>query len=192
MVIDPATGEGKKSDETAIVVVGFDAPTGYAFVLEAWAARILQTKLIDVIFDFAEKWNVPVVSPEDVSYQKTLKQFLRQVMRDRGAKFTVKPVRPEKNMGKGTRIEALEPFVRAGQICVRLPKMRKLVKEADTVVISRGRVQGRSPNLLDALAYHVPDWTKKGPMRDTDDIEWWESNRKERPQLRAYGLACAT
>ena len=192
MVVDPATGEGKKTDETAVNITGFDPVTGFAFVLEDWAARILQTKLIDVIFELAEKWNVPVVRPEDVSYQKTLKQFLRQEMRERGAKFSVRPVKPFKNASKGTRIEALEPFIRAGQVFVRLPEHRKLVKEADDVVIVRGKVQGKSPNRLDAFAYQVEMFTKRGPNINKPDVEWWDSNRKERPQMRAYGLACAT
>jgi hypothetical protein len=192
MIIDPATGEGKKSDETAINVTGFDAVTGIAFVLEDWAARVLQTKLIDIIFEFAAKWNVPVVRPEDVSYQKTLKQFLRQEMRERGARFHVKPVKPFKNASKGTRIEALEPFVRAGQVYVRWPDHKPLVDEADKVVIVRGKVQGRSPNRLDAFAYQVEIFTKKAPEVEQEEISFWDATRKEQPQRRAYGLACAT
>jgi hypothetical protein len=192
MIIDPATGEGKKTDETAINITGFDSVTGFAFVLEDWAARVLQTKLCDIIFELAEKWNVPVVSPEDVSYQKTLKQFLGQQMRDRKARFAIRPVKPWRNESKGSRIEALEPFVRAGQVFVRWPEHKKLVDEADKVVIQRGKVQGRSPNRLDAFAYHVENWTKKAPAIEKPEIEWWNPTRKEQTQLRAYGLACAT
>ena len=191
MVVDPATGEGKQTDETAINITGFDPVTGYAFVLEDWASRVLPHKLIDMIINFANKWNVPVVSPEDVSYQKTLKHFLKQAMRDRGARFSIRPVKPLRNASKGTRIEALEPFVRAGQVFVR-KEHYKLIDEADKVVIVRGKVQGRSPNRLDAFAYQAPFWNKKAPDVEVDDIEYWNPNRKEQSQVRAYGLACAT
>lgn len=193
MVIDPATGEGKKSDETAISVTGKDDKTGFIFVLEDWAARSLPHQTIDQIFALAKKWDVRIVAPEDVSYQKVFKHFLKEEMNLRnGVKFSIRPVKPG-NASKGTRIEGLEPYVRAGQVCVRKEHLNGVVKEAEDVVIVRGQVQGRSPNRLDALAYQTEFWggTRRPPKKQ-DDIEEWDANIREESQTRAYGLACAT
>lgn len=196
MIIDPATGEHKKTDESAINVTGFDRVTGKIFVLEDWAARALPHSLIDRIFELAEKWDVQYVCPEDISYQKTLKHYLLQEKAKRGGRFVIKPVKPEAGnrggAGKGTRIEGLEPFVRAGQVHVR-PEHSKLVREATEVNIVRGKVQGKSPNRLDAFAYQTQFW--KGaevPLEEQDDIEYWNPMRREGRQSRSYGLACVT
>jgi len=196
MVIDPATGEHKKTDESAINVTGFDRATGKIFVLEDWASRVLPHALIDRIFEFAEKWDVQYVCPEDISYQKTLKHYLLQEKAKRGGRFIVRPVKPESGsrggMSKGSRIEGLEPFVRAGQIHVR-KEHSKLVREALEVNIVRGKVQGKSPNRLDAFAYQTQFWRGMVvPEEEKDDIEFWNPLRRGGRQSRSYGLACAT
>ena len=197
MVVDPATGEGKKSDETAISIVGIEA-SGFKFVLEDWAKQTLPHETIDQIFYFADKWNVQYVCPEDVSYQKVFKHFLREKMQERGSRFSIRPVRPE-NVSKGTRIEGLEPFVRCGQICVTretLDAKDSVIREAEDVVISRGMVQGRSPNRLDALAYQSQFWgspkQRKMIKSDEEDIEEWNPLLERGEASRAYGLACTT
>lgn len=194
MVIDPATGEGKKSDETAISIVGIEK-SGFKFVLEDWAKQVLPHETIEQIFYFADKWNVQYVCPEDVSYQKVFKHFLKEKMNDHGSKFSIRPVKPA-NVSKGTRIEGLEPFVRCGQICVRDEMVNGVVKEAEDIVIVRGMVQGRSPNRLDALAYQSQFWGSARPRqtikKDEEDIEEWNPLLEGSEATRAYGLACTT
>ena len=194
MVIDPATGEGKKSDETAISIVGIES-SGFRFVLEDWAKQALPHETIDQIFYFADKWNVQYVCPEDVSYQKVFKHFLKEKMAERGSRFSIRPVKPG-NVSKGTRIEALEPFVRCGQICVREEMLGAVVREAEDVVIVRGMVQGRSPNRLDALAYQTTFWGSAKPRRtnknEEEDIEEWNPLMERGEANRSYGLACLT
>ena len=197
MVVDPATGEGKKSDETAISVVGIES-SGFKFVLEDWAKQVLPHETIDQIFYFADKWNVQYVCPEDVSYQKVFKHFLKEKMQERGSRFSIRPVRPE-NVSKGTRIEGLEPFVRCGQVCVTreiLDSKNSVVREAEDVVISRGMVQGRSPNRLDALAYQSQFWgnpkQRNKIKSDEEDIEEWNPLSERGEAIRSYGLACTT
>jgi hypothetical protein len=194
MVIDPATGEGKKSDETAISVCGVEN-SGLKFVLEDWAKQALPHETIDQIFYFADKWNVQYVCPEDVSYQKVFKHFLKEKMQERGSKFSIRPVRPM-NVSKGTRIESLEPFVRCGQVCIREEMVGGVVREAEDVVIVRGMVQGRSPNRLDALSYQTLFWGSARPRQmkkgDEEDIKEWDPLSERGEAIRAYGLACTT
>lgn len=198
MVIDPATGEGKKTDETAISIVGVDG-SGFRFVLEDWGKQCLPHETIDQIFYFADRWGVQYVCPEDVSYQKVFKHFLREKMSERGSRFGIRPVKPG-NVSKGTRIEALEPYVRCGQVAItqgQLDASNGFVKEAEDVVIVRGMVQGRSPNRLDALSYQTEFWgvpksrTLKISAED-EDIKDWDSLKERGEAHRAYGLACNT
>jgi hypothetical protein len=194
MVIDPATGEGKKSDETAISVVGVDS-SGFKFVLEDWAARALPHEVIEQIFAFHDKWDVDFVCPEDVSFQKVFKHFIKPEMVKRGARFSIRPVKPG-NVSKGTRIEALEPFARAGEICCRKEHLDGFVKEAVNVVIVRGMVQGKSPNRIDALAYQTTFWgspkTRNRKKPRGEDIDEWDALEMEVGAKKAYGLACRT
>jgi predicted phage terminase large subunit-like protein len=194
MVVDPATGEGPKSDATAISVTAKDERTGIAFTLEDWAKRALPHETIEQIFAFAQKWPVHIVSPEDAAYQKTLKHYLRAEMARRGVRFIIRPVKPG-NRSKGTRIEGLEPWVRNGKVAVRKEHLSGVVKEATDVVIVRGMVQGPSPNRLDALAYQIEHWgglvLPSSPKSDTEEIQHWNS-LEEKGETRAYGLSCMT
>lgn len=194
MVVDPATGEGPKTDATAISVTAKDEKTGIVFVLEDWAKRALPHETIEQIFAFAQKWPVQIVSPEDAAYQMTLKHYLRAEMYKRGARFTIRPVKPG-NRSKGTRIEGLEPWVRNGKVAVRREHFGGVVREAENVVIVRGMVQGRSPNRLDALAYQITHWgalsLPSATKSDTEEIEDWTPLR-EKGERRAYGLSCST
>lgn len=191
MTIDPATGEGTNTDESAITVCGHDQNTGLIFVLEAWDAKCTIFELIDKIFELAEKHQPHVVAPEDVAFQKTLKSFLRQECVRRGKHFNIRPVKPG-SKSKGARIlDALQPFVQNHQVFFQ-KSQRRLVNELLTLQIVKGKVVGRSPNLADSLAYHAEFWRGFAQkMNDEDDIRevspWLEAKRG-----RAYGIECLT
>ena len=191
MTVDPATGEGKNTDESAITVTGIDRKTGLICVLDAWAGRVTVFDLIEKILEMAVAWKVHVVAPEDVSFQKTLKHFLKRQMIERGAHFPIRPVKPG-TKSKGSRIiDALQPFVQNQQVYF-LRSQKKLVDELLNMQVIKGKVVGKSPNLADSLAYHAEFW-RGGPAfkrEDDDDI------KPRSPFLHepspAYGLQCLT
>ena len=191
MTIDPATGEHDRTDQSAITVCGFDKKTGIIFVLDVWQSRCLPNILIDQIITMAQKWSPHVVSPEDVSFQKTLKHFLFQEMRNRNVKFRIKPVSPGR-VGKGRRIlDALQPFVANQQLYVLRSHDSSLVSELVALQVVKGKVVGRSPNLADSLSYHTQFWRnieQQSAIEDDDDgVRMWC------PQSGpAYGLECLT
>lgn len=190
MTIDPATGENVRTDESAITVCGQDKKTGCVYVLDAWAGRVLPFDLIDKIFEMVEKHNPHIVSPEDVSFQKTLKHFLKAEMMKRGVHFQIRPVKPG-TKSKGSRIiDALQPFVQNQQVFF-LRGQKKLVDELLNMQVVKGKVIGKSPNLADSLAYHAEFW-KHGPAfkKERDEIEFKSPWRKERTV--SYGLQCIT
>jgi len=190
MTIDPATGEGKNTDESAITVCGHDRQTGLIFVLDAWAARALPFDLINKIMDMAQEWDPHVVSPEDVSFQKTLKWSLKKTMIERGIHFPIRPVKPG-TKSKGSRIvDALQPFIRNQQVYFTKGQ-RKLTQELINLQVVGGKVIGKSPNLADSLAYHVEYWRGKSPdIEKSDDLDYFDSFVGE--VGRAYGLECVT
>lgn len=189
MTIDPATGEGRHTDESAITVCGHDRKTGMVFVLDAWAGRVTAFNLIEKILTMAEEWKPKVVSPEDVSFQKSLKWYLKKEMISRGVHFPIRPVKPG-NKSKGARIvDSLQPFVRNQQLFFTRGQ-RKLVSELLNLQVVGGKVVGRSPNLADSLAYHVCYWRGQAPEVVEEDIDYFDPFVGDLGP--AYGLQCAT
>ena len=191
MTIDPATGEHSRTDQSAITVCGFDRSTGIIFVLDVWQDRVLPAVLIQKIIDMAKMWKPHLVAPEDVSFQKTLKHFLKQEMNQQGVNFRIKPVKPGR-VGKGRRImDALQPFVANHQLHVLRSHDASLVSELVALQVVGGKVVGRSPNLADSLAYHAVFWRGQESVgavdEDDDDIKKWIPDSGP-----AYGLCCET
>lgn len=192
MTIDPATGENQRTDQSAITVCGFDRSTGLIFVLEAWQSQCLPIDLINQIIDMAQKWKPHVVSPEDVSFQKTLKHFLKQEMIARGVHFRIRPVKPGAK-SKGARIlDALQPFVANQQLYVLRSHASSLVSEAVSLQVVKGKVMGRSPNIIDSLAYHAEYWRgieaqTEAEKRDQEEVRKWIPNSGP-----VYGLEVMT
>jgi predicted phage terminase large subunit-like protein len=192
MTVDPATGEHDKTDQSAITVCGFDRATGLIFVLDVWQARALPHDLINQIIDMAKRWRPHVVAPEDVSFQKTLKHFLRQEMIQRGVHFHIQPVKPGIK-SKGSRIlDALQPFVANHQVYVLRSHSSSLVSEMVALQVVGGKVVGRSPNLADSLSYHAEFWRGQERQRGQDEDD--ESKIRMWAPLSgpAYGIECLT
>jgi hypothetical protein len=151
---------------------------------------VLPNILIDKIITTAQMWKPHVVAPEDVSFQKTLKHFLKQEMQQRGIHFRIKPVAPGR-VGKGRRImDALQPFVANQQMHVLRSMDSTLVSELVALQVVGGKVIGRSPNLADSLAYHSEFWRGQEVLmaaEDDDDIKLWVPESGP-----AYGLQCST
>ena len=190
MTIDPATGEHAGTDQSAITVCGFDRKTGIVFVLDVWQGRVLPSVLMDKIFELVIKWRPHVVAPEDVSYQKTLKHYMKQEMATRKINFRIKPVKPG-SIGKGRRIiDSLQPFVANEQLYVLRSHDASLVSEMVSIQVVKGKVVGRSPNLADSLSYHAEFWRGIEVEMEEDEEDaiqpWLEHGGP------AYGLQCST
>ena len=192
ITIDPATGENERTDQSAITVCGFDRKTGMIFLLDAQQGRWLPNELIEKIIGSIQRWKPHLVAPEDVAFQKTLKHFLKQEMTRRGVVAPIRPVKPGRT-GKGRRIlDALQPFVAAGQLYVLKEHMPTVVQELISLQVVGGKVVGRSPNLADSLSYHAEFWRglelRQEPVTSEDEsIPDW---KLERPTK--YGLEVST
>ena len=190
LTVDPATGEGNRTDESALVCCGYDQKTGLVIVLDAIDGRWLPYELISRTLDMAERWNVERIAPEDVSFQKTLKHYMKREMQKRGVYFMIKGVKPG-SKSKGWRIiDGLQPFIANHQVYFA-KRQKRLTDELTRIQIVKGKVIGKSPNLVDALAYQSEFWGFAGQEETpTDDVDYEDSFVP--PVGRSYGLECVT
>ena len=190
MTIDPGTGAAG-GDESAIVVTGWSRTHGMAFALDAWCERVLTNRLVDTAFEMAERWNVNVIRPESVGYQRTLTDYMREVQMRRQRHFVIDPVKPG-TKAKGERIIAsLQPFVASRQVFFRKDQPH-LVEELVNLKVIGGKVHGRSPNLADALAYHTEYWRVSPPSFREPEFEDVDDDYEVYNVPVRYGLRCPT
>lgn len=192
LTIDPATGEHKGTDQSAITVCGQDRLRDVMFVLDTWQGRVLPDVLIDRIIDMYEEWQCHVAAPEDVAFQKTLKTFLAQRTRERNVNMYIRPVKPGAKSKAWRIINSLQPFVRRRKLRFTSDQTELIREMLDLQIVDGKRILGRSPNLLDSLAYHVEFWRSsiiKNPNEGIDDIK--DASLIE-PEVPLYGLECYT
>jgi hypothetical protein len=113
-------------------------------------------------------------------------------MIQRGVHFNIRPVKPG-GKSKGARIlDALQPFVANHQIYVLRSHASSLVSEAVSLQVVKGKVVGRSPNIIDSLSYHAEYW-RGIEMQIEREREDQERVKKWSPQSGpAYGIECVT
>lgn len=115
MTIDPAISEQRQADYSAIVVCGMDAKYDI-YVLDSLRGRWNVSQLIQNIFDMNSKWKPSAVGLEVIAFQKALKAWLEERMRQTGDYFPITELKRNTHETKEYRIKALEPFYREGKI----------------------------------------------------------------------------
>lgn len=144
MTIDPAISEKQSADYFAINVSGMDEKYNI-YVLDTLKGHWKVAESIDNIFTTYQKWRPSVVGLETVAYQKALKSWLEEKMRERGVYFPITELKRSTNESKEFRIKALEPFYREGLI-QHAPWMKGLELELEQFP------RGKHDDELDALA----------------------------------------
>lgn len=114
MTIDPAISEKQSADYFAIRVDGMDEHYNI-YVLDYIRGHWKVAESIDNIFTTYLKWRPSAVGLETVAYQKALKGWLEEKMRDRHLHFPITELRRGTNETKEFRIKAMEPFYREGK-----------------------------------------------------------------------------
>jgi len=175
LTIDPATGVSANTDESAIVVTGWIRGLGVAVVLDVWADRVLINELCDIALNMAEKWKVHVMRPEVAAGLSAFDSYLRDAMIKSQRHFPVDPVRPGIKSKAVRIIENLQGYVANQQIRFRRDQPA-IIHELTNLVIWDNEIRGRSPNMVDALAYHPEYWMRNPPIRNTDEIRYEEPN----------------
>lgn len=188
LTVDPATGESLETDDSAITICGYEHKTGRIFVLEAISGKWLPNILCQKIVEMHKKWKPARAGIEDASGFKVLKHFVPHEMAKQSHFFTITPLKPGSRSKWERIISALQPFVASRQMWFPYGRQSKLQDEMLNFRVMKGDLVGRSPNLLDSLAYHAEFWklgkTIEKPM---DEIP------RHKPKAKVgYAARCET
>lgn len=115
MSIDPAISEKQSGDYFAINVAGMDADYNI-YVLDSLKGHWRVSEQIQNIFSMYLKWKPATIGLETIAYQKALKSWIEEKMRQTGTYFPITEFRRNTNESKEFRIKAMEPFYREGKV----------------------------------------------------------------------------
>jgi predicted phage terminase large subunit-like protein len=149
LAIDPSSGVGR--DYTGITVCATD-PEKRVFVLEAYRKKLNHTKLIDLIFEYQEKYPEIKTGIEYASMQITLKHALHDAMQRRERYFYIKGFETTFVKSKDSRVKSLVYPFEMGQIYL-LPEHGDLMDE----LLRYPR--GSYDDIADSLAYQPELWS---------------------------------
>lgn len=141
--IDPAIGQKKHHDFTAICVVDVDYQ-GNWYLRLAQRYKITPTEIINKMFELQDRFQLQGIGVEAIAYQEALLYFLDQEMHKRAKILPVKGIH-YRGLTKQARILGLVPRFEWGRIFVA-PGQRDFEDEYSTFP------RGTFDDLLDALA----------------------------------------
>ncbi len=140
ILIDPAPTVGPKSDETGIVVVGFDKEANW-WVLAAFGVKKLPSDRLQFITNLALKYRPEIIAQENADMSAPLLESeLRKVgvqtrvvgfnpRQDRRKMLEDSKLAPRGMNSKAAQMESLEPILRAGRVFINREDTYKLVQQ---------------------------------------------------------------
>lgn len=145
-MVDPAIGQLKTSDSTAIVTIGVDQFNNWFVVNVIWD-KLLPNQIIDYVFANWERFQPRQIGVEMVAYQKSLQYALVDEMRRRNIYLPIVELKASRS--KEERIEGLIPRYANGSIyhLTQCPYREEL--EEELMRFPRGKHE----DVIDALAY---------------------------------------
>lgn len=172
MTIDPAISEKQSADYFSINVSGMDENFNI-YVLDTLKGHWKVAESIDNIFTTYLKWRPSAIGLETVAYQRALKSWLEEKMRERNVHFPITELRRSTNESKEFRIKALEPFYREGKI-FHAPWMKSL--ETELLQFPKGKHDDEIDAFSSQLELLVPG---KSEPKSSVPVGSWEYHRKE-------------
>jgi hypothetical protein len=140
ILVDPAPTVGPKSDETGIVVVGFDREANW-WVLAAFGVKKLPSDRLQFITTLALKYRPELISQENADMSAPLLQeSLRKVgvqtrvvgfnpRQDRRKMLEDSALAPRGMNSKAAQMESLEPILKGGRVFINREDTYKLVQQ---------------------------------------------------------------
>lgn len=96
MGVDPAISQSSRADYTVIFVVGIHPEKKYKVPLEIVRAKLSSVETAKTIIEMQHKWNCTGIRCENISYQRSLEEWIREVSKapmpitNQGNKFAKK------------------------------------------------------------------------------------------------------
>lgn len=167
-MVDPAIGQRKTSDKTAIVTIAVDEYNNWWVVNIIWD-HMLPNQIIDAVFQNFEYHKPVKIGIELVSFQKSLQYALVDEMRRRNIFLPIVELKADRS--KAERIEGLIPRYANGTIyhLESCPFISNLEDELMRYPV------GKHDDIIDALAYGLQiahqarSMYKKHPYSDPED-----------------------
>lgn len=165
-MVDPAIGQLKDSDNTAMVTVGVDQWNNWFIVNIIWG-KMLPNEIVDMIFYNWEQYQPRKIGIEMTAYQKSLQYSIIDEMRHRNVFLPVVELKADRS--KFERIEGLVPRYANGGIyhLTQCPFREEL--EDELMRFPRGK----HDDIIDALAYGMqicyPSRGLKPKFREPED-----------------------
>lgn len=116
VTVDPAISQKESADPSVVMCCAVD-PENNLYVVDYVEERLTPRELINLIFDYDDRYRPRVIGIETVAYQKALVYFLEEEMRARGHFLLVEELKADKD--KFRRIMALEPRFSNGTIFIK-------------------------------------------------------------------------
>lgn len=144
--IDAAATANRKSDDSAITVLGKDANNQY-YVLETWNGKKPIDQVIDQIFIFSAQYFdvLRAVNVETTVFQVLLKELIDNKAKNSGILIPTNGIKPPTNKDKSMKLRSLIIPIRNGWIKFYEKDQKKLMNEM------RRFPKAASDNLLDSL-----------------------------------------
>lgn len=143
--IDAAVTTNKKSDDSAIIVLG-KGKNNYLYLLEAFSRKVPTDILIDQMILYAVQYLdvLRAVRTEDVVFQILLKDLMEKKATEQGLYLPFDPIRPPQSRDKHFKLRSLIMPIRNNYLKFSRDH-KKIIEEM------RRFPKGASDNLLDAL-----------------------------------------
>ena len=144
--IDAAATANRKSDDSAITVLGKDANNQY-YVLETWNGKKPIDQVIDQIFIFSAQYFdvLRAVNVETTVFQVLLKELIDNKAKNSGILIPTNGIKPPTNKDKSMKLRSLIIPIRNGWIKFYEKDQKKLMNEM------RRFPKAASDNLMDSL-----------------------------------------
>lgn len=177
--VDPAIGQKKDSDNSAIVTIAVDQWNNW-FVVNIVKGHMLPNEIIKNIFWNNDAYHPRRIGIELTAYQKSLQYALVDEMRRRNIFLPIVELKAERS--KEERILGLVPRYANGTIfhLTQCPFREELEEELVRFPI------GKHDDLIDALAYQLQiAHQARNPVKGTHSRDTWEREDR-RPSRYLY------
>lgn len=160
--IDPAISEKEDAARSAVIVDGVYRD-GRKFLFEDWAERCDPFRMLEVMFEFVQKYKPISVGVEGVAYQRILKPIIERLCAVRGIWVNVVTFTPDSRERKVNRIlGSMQPVFARGEYWVRDDHVNFI----DEYMLFP---TGRTVDVLDAVAYGPHQWIEPNEDREGDE-----------------------